>query len=64
MRKLDYKDLILVKCEANNALKIDAKGLVVFIEYCDKDHNALRYFDLRTHLYGRALVTNVKALNV
>ena len=62
-KHLDHEDLIVLKDEAHNALQIDAKGPMVFIEYTDRDHNAIRYFDPRTRLYGRASVTNVKLLN-
>lgn len=64
LRDLDYEDLLVLKHDPHNALEIDADGPVVFIEYTDRDHNAIRYFDPRTRVYGKASVANVKALNV
>ena len=36
---------------------------MIFIEYTDREHNVIRYFDPRSRLYGRASIENVKLIN-
>ena len=64
-KHMDYEDMLVIKEDPQsnkNALNINSNGPMVFIEYTDRDHNAIRYFDPRTRQYGRASVTNVKPL--
>ena len=63
-KELDYEDLILLRGTAANALEVDANGPMIFVEYIDRNRNALRYLDPRTRIYGKATVANVKALMV
>ena len=48
---------------ARTALEIGANGPMMFIEYTDPNHNAIRYYDPRTRMYGRASVEMVKKID-
>ena len=64
---MEHGDFIVLKSDpqtGRNALEIDANGPMVFMEYTDGGHNAIRYYDPRTRLYGRASVQNVKLLKL
>ena len=56
--------MIVLKADPHNSLNIDANGPMIFIEYTDPGKNCIRYFDPRTHLYGRASIINVKLLSL
>ena len=50
-KELDYEDIIVVKADpmhGRTPLEIGSNGPMIFVEYTNEDHNAIRYFDPRT----------------
>ena len=63
-KDLEEGDMIVLKADPYNALNIDADGPMVVLEYTDPEHNAIRYYDPHTRLYGKASMANIKLLTL
>ena len=47
-KQIEEGDMLVIKddpASGRNALQVNANGPMVFIEYTDPEHNAIRYFD-------------------